>query len=131
MGAEIFWDDEEHTIVRIDYAGHWVWDDFVHATEVSTEMMRSVGGRADLIENMKPGVLPVSGSAVVHGRNALRTFPENMGVVVVVTNPYVRAMATLVVQLNAQYRNKVVLTDTLEQARSMILELRAKDKELQ
>lgn len=127
MGIVLAWEDQEQSVIRVDYSGRWTWEDFFEGITHTVEMMDSVSGRVDIIENMKPGVLPVSGSAINAARNGMRSFSDNLGLVVVVVNPYVRAIGTIFVNLNSEYRERIRMVDTIEQARAMISEQRAKN----
>lgn len=120
MGILVSWDNEANTVIRADYAGHWTWEEFSEGINEAAEMIRSVSYRVDLIENMKPGTLPVSGSVVNYARNAMRTFPDNLRLLVVVTNPFVRAMGTVFLNLNSEYRKKIAMVDSIDLAYQML-----------
>ncbi len=126
MAIELRWDDEAKLIIRENYQGHWTWDDFfAMSTEVAT-MMKSVDHRVDILANMKDGIMPMSGASMSFSKKALAALPPNWGIMVIVTNPFIRALASIFKKFDSQLGSKMFTVDTVENAYQLIAEERAK-----
>lgn len=85
MGAVAAWQDEERSIILQIYTDSWTWDDLYDACRHSADMMRTVEGRVDVITDFThSGAIPIGGG-IIHARNVMSAYPDNWGVLVVVT----------------------------------------------
>src|SRR5262245_51796 len=94
MPVNIYWDNEEKTIVRMEYVGRWTWEELFTATTQSHTMLDEVAHKVDFIhvwlqsDGMPPSVL-------VHAKNLIEKRHPNVGVVVLVwSNTLIKAMWT-------------------------------------
>ena len=126
MPIHIKWDNDEKTILRYDFEGRWTWDEYFSVMKQLTAMMASVEYRVDAIANMKPGIMPTSGSAMSSARTALRKLPPNCGVVVVVTNSFISAMLSVFKQFDREIGKMLRGTTSLEEAYQVIQQERDK-----
>ncbi len=115
MGVFVKWDNPEQTVIRNDFEGAWTWDEFEHAMAESRQLMLGVSHQVDVIVNMKPGEMP-RGNALAYGVNAMRKWPANLRTMIVVTNPYVQAVATVFKQLNRSLTAKMQMVASIEDA---------------
>jgi hypothetical protein len=92
MPIKVYWDNEEQTIIRNDFEGHWTWEEYLSMMTDMGSMMRTVDHRVDAVGNMKPGIMPASGSAMALARASMRKLPSNCGLIVIVTNPFINAL---------------------------------------
>jgi hypothetical protein len=120
MSIIVQWDNDEKTIVRQEYQGVWTWDDYFTALHESDELVASVEHCVDVIVNMRPGILPKNGAAMSNARSAMRSGPPNRGLVVIVTNPFIRALLNVFLKIDRQFAPMVAGVDSIEQARALI-----------
>jgi hypothetical protein len=92
MPIKLYWDNDEKTIARYDFEGRWTWDEYMTVMAELAVMMRSVDHRVDAVCNMKPGIMPTSGSAMALARASMRKLPSNCDLIVIVTNPFINAL---------------------------------------
>ena len=56
---DVYWDDNEKTIVRHDYTESWTWEDYIQAANKTREMMDSVSYTVDVIMDLgERGMMP-------------------------------------------------------------------------
>ncbi len=125
MGVNAIWDNAEKTILRQDFDGKWTWDEYFAASKRTQEMMGSVQHIVDVIANMKPGTIPMNGSALVYARDAMRVLP-NRGKVAVVVNPFVAAMLKIFKNFDRELGRDTYPVESVEAARKLLAENRAK-----
>lgn len=98
MPVNVYWQDDTHTIVRQDYIGKWMWQDFIAASEAeggAIDMMKSVPHLVNVIADYtQSGPLPM-GSAIAQARTVINHYPANWGTLVVVSPQlFVRTLVT-------------------------------------
>ncbi len=126
MPIPIRWEDPEQTIVRYDFEGHWTWDEYFAAMNQIYQMFGSVEHRVDAIANMKPGIMPIGGSAMSAARSALRKLPPNRGVIVIIINPFISAMLSAFKQFDREFGTFLRSANSVEEARLLIQREREK-----
>lgn len=126
MPIQAKWNNDEKTVLRYDFEGRWTWDEYFGVMAQITNMMKSVDHRVDAIANMKPGIMPTSGSAMSSARSALRKLPPNCGVVVVVTNSFISAMLALFKQFDRDLGKLLRGATSVEEAHRIIEQEREK-----
>jgi hypothetical protein len=89
------------------------------------ELVKSVDYRIDVIANMKPGVMPMSGSALSAARTSMTWLPANCGIIVIVINPFVGALLSTFKQLDRKLSDRLRAARTIEEARAIIARERA------
>jgi hypothetical protein len=87
MPITVEWENEEKTIVHVRYKGRWTWAEFMeHAGREAAEMMKTVPHRVDVLADyFESGPLPLGG-AMTQARGAIKQWPENWGILVVVSD---------------------------------------------
>jgi hypothetical protein len=120
MGIQTDWDNAEKTILRSDFEGKWTWDEYFVTMKQVVEMMKAVDHRVDAIANMKPGIMPISGSAMSNARTALSWLPANCGVIAIVTNPFVAALLSTFKQFDRRLGSLLISAKSVEEARERI-----------
>lgn len=120
MNVTVSWDNPEKTIIRYDFEPTWTWPEFYQAVANAFAMTRSVGHTVDSISNFKPNAaLPPN--ALFQFRRAMIGAPKNRGLTVIVgTSPYIRKMVGMFSQFNHSLGKRLVLADSLEDARSLL-----------
>jgi hypothetical protein len=130
MPIHLVWDDEALSIVRWDVDGAWSWEDVYNATLKGAEMARNRPHRVDFIINLqKSGPIPM-GSPLSQTRSLTRYAPPNWGVTVYTPmNAFVRALHGVFVKVYPDVGSRQLVAVSLEQARQLIADSRAKHSE--
>lgn len=126
MPINVTWANQEQDIVFLDYEGRWTWDEYFNAMKQLGQFIASVNHRVDAIANMKPGIMPTSGSAMTAARTTLRGLPPNRGVIVIVTNPLIGAMLTIFRQFDRDMGNLLRAANSVEEGYTIIQQERQK-----
>ncbi len=114
------WDNPERTIIRISYEGRWSWDEyFASARQVYVEIAEQPH-RVDVIADMRTSSLPVGGSALSSASAALRNRPANNGLLVIVTNHFIKVMLDIFKQMNTEMRTMMFGAKSLDEAYQII-----------
>jgi hypothetical protein len=120
MGITVLWDNDEHTVIRYDFEGQWIWSEFFVATGDAFTLTRSVSHTVDSISNFMPGAALPS-DALFQFRRAMATAPPNRGVTVIVGgSTLIKTMVIVFGKVNRQLGARLFLADTLDQARTLL-----------
>lgn len=124
MNVTVSWDNDARTVIRYDFEKQWTWDEFYAAATSAFAMTRSVSHLVDTISNFTPGAaLPPN--ALFQFRRAMYTAPANRGVNVIVgASALIKTLVLLFSQLNRDLSERLILVDSLEQAREVLAERR-------
>lgn len=52
MPIEVVWDDDNRTVLRLDFEGSWAWKDYDHAVEEAYRLVREVTNLVDVMLNL-------------------------------------------------------------------------------
>jgi hypothetical protein len=131
MPVTIQWDNEEKSIVRMQYVGRWTWEELYAATTQSHTMLDEVDHKVDFIHDwLKSNAIPAN--AIVHSKNLIEKRHPNVGIVVLVwTNPVIKAMWTAFsskVYANLTKRYTFWLTSSIEEARDKLTQFHAEEQ---
>lgn len=119
------WIDKDETIALIDYRGAWLWDEAVAANLRVAEMIAAKPYRCDMIGNFRSGAMESIRPATEYARKILAVMPNNLSMIVVVTNPVISMLASVYKSLDPKWGAKIYTATTFEQARDMIIDDRA------
>ena len=119
------WIDKDETIALIDYRGAWLWDEAIAANLRVAEMIASKPHRCDIIGNFRSGAMESIRPALDYARKVLAQMPNNLGIVVVVTNPVISMLASVYKSLDPKWGARIHTVTTFDQARGIIAEDRA------
>lgn len=124
---DLGWDDDNHTILRIDIHGDSRWEQQYVVVDEAVETLLGVSYRIDMIIHTV-GQIP-NGDPIPHLRDAiskLRACP-NLGLVVIVNRrTFYRSIVELVLRLyRAGKQHHGGFVDTLDDARQVIAKSRA------
>ena len=126
MPYELHWDDDDHTILRVDIYGQSTWEQHHETATRIVETMQKVSHRVDVIINDMGGMPP--GNPMSHFRATFSKFGAmlNLGLVVVVNHPsFLIAVVNLLLRLYRVYNHhNGGFVDSLDAARQLI----AKDR---
>jgi hypothetical protein len=116
------WIDKDETIALIDYRGAWLWDEAIAANLRVAEMIAAKPYRCDMIGNFRSGAMESIRPALDHARKILALMPNNLTMIVVVTNPVISMLASVYKSLDPKWGAKIYTATTFEHARGMIVE---------
>lgn len=119
------WIDKDETIALIDYKGAWLWDEAIAANLRVAEMIAAKPYRCDMIGNFRTGAMESIRPALDYARKVLAVMPNNVIMIVVVTNPMISMLASVYKSLDPKWGAKIYTASTVEQAHAMIDEDRA------
>jgi len=82
MGITITWDNEDRTILRLDFAGMWSWEEYDEAVDSAYIMIAQSGHKVDIITNLSRDTILPTDESLRHFQRALRQMPSNVGLTV-------------------------------------------------
>ena len=105
-----------------DYEGQWDWDEFYDVARKVAELMGTVDHTVDIIADFRNSPnLPI-GSSLTHARNVMKLFPDNWGIMVIVSDSHF--INTLVNAFRRIFRGgtgkKTFAVETIEEAYEII-----------
>ena len=121
QGIRVEFDNPEQTIIRWDFRGRWTWDDWYVSVQRVMALRESVIDRpvVPAIINFKySGALPLG--ALPHARATGEFMDPRDYVVIVHASGYMRSMIEAFRLLNPSFRHRILLADTLDDARALI-----------
>lgn len=126
MSVNVSWDNDDKTALRYDFKARWTWEEFDAATVQAFAMTGSVSHTVDSISNFETGAaLPPN--ALFQFRRAMSKAPPNRGITVIVGGSmFIKAMVTTFSRLNKQLGERLLLADSLDQARTLLASRRQK-----
>jgi hypothetical protein len=114
-------DNPERTIIRWDFRGRWTWDDWYISVQ------QAIGLRDLVIEKQVVPILmnfkhsgPLPLGVLPHARATVEFMDPHDYVVVAQASGYVRSMLAAFYLLNPSFRDRILLADTLDDARALI-----------
>ncbi|MEO8606614.1 MAG: hypothetical protein ABI690_01930 [Chloroflexota bacterium] len=130
MPVQIIWDDAEQTTIRFEMTGKWSWDEFYGSYENIWDEVTKVGHRVDAIADVTQTTHVPAGS-ISRVRSYASKRPENTGIIVFAgANSYLTAIMQTVQNLFKTVMQRSIsirFATTLDEARAIIAEARAKD----
>ncbi len=126
MPIEVNWDDEAHTRLRYDFVGEWSWTEFRSAIQQAYDLIGTVSHPVDTIANFKnSNNLP--GGAMSQVKRGLTEGPPNVADLYVANgSAFINTMANVLARVYSDLASRVFITKTLEDARAMSEEKRAR-----
>src|SRR5262249_26247560 len=117
----VFWDNEDKTIIRSEGEGSWTWEEFHQALQEIVEMVKTVDHRVDLVHNHKPDSRRPQGSGMPHFQRAIRIMPPNVELNIFVnTNAFGRAIVSIFTRVYSTQGSRFVMVGSLEEAYALI-----------
>ena len=129
MAANVVWDDEAHSIIRIDLSG-FTWAEYHAAVQEAVQTASQQSQRVDVIIN-NPGSLP-SGNPLPHLRESIHQLGQipTLGTIVSINSQrlpgFVRRLVNVVLHSFGvdEAQTAAGFENTLDEARERIRELR-------
>lgn len=125
MGIELYWDNDEQTVMLAEVQGAWTWDDMYDALyKVKRITDRSpvvLGAIIDLRGAGFPGGSPFSSATYGHGKRVLKLGEGGSGPIAVVgAAPFLRKVFSLFLSLDREKLGHIRFVDTLEEAEAFM-----------
>lgn len=131
MAVKIVWDNDDKTVIRMEYTGRWKWEELYAATTQSHEMMDTVQHKVDFVHEWVRGA-HVPANALVHSKNLIEKRHPNVGIVVLVwSNPLLKATWTAFSKVYSTLVKQYtfIFASSIEEARAMLQEAHAKEQQ--
>lgn len=128
MSIELYWDNDERTVLLLEIDGAWTWDEMdamlAKIKKVTDAATFEMGAIIDVSAGVTfPGGSMFTPTAFEHAKQMLRMGEGGTGPVVIVgANSLIRTVYNAMVQLDPQKMGSVQFAQTQDQARSMLSE---------
>lgn len=123
MPVETHWEAPSQIVVVQEYRDAWTWEDFYHACVNDTvPLMQSVPHTVHIISDFtNSGPIPFGG-AISNARNAVRFYPDNWGLLIIVTpSMFMRSLVnTFRRAYPRDYGLKTYAVNTLAEAHALV-----------
>ena len=125
MGIKVDWHGETKSIIEINCQQSWLWNELYQATDQAAKLMSNVDSSVDILFNctqMPQG----GGSAIAHFRRAMSLYPENWGIMIIISQNYmVRTVFSVFDRVEKRYKKQIFLMESQQEALEYIYSLRA------
>jgi hypothetical protein len=135
MAIDLYWDDDEQTIMLCEFASGWTWDDLFEmlhtARRVTDERDYEVGAIIDLTHGSEiPGGSIFSASTRENARRVLRMGEDGRGPLVLVrAGSAIRTLLKAVAMLDKSALADVYFAGSLDEARTILQRRLARSKQ--
>jgi hypothetical protein len=120
MAIQVVWDNDEKTIIRMDF-DDWQWTDLHAALEALLTLGKSSNEPLGVIVNLeKANVMPLEG-ALTNLQHALSVVEPRA--VLVSVKPIGKAIFDILTKLNPAHRDKVLYAETVDEARALLAKI--------
>jgi hypothetical protein len=123
------WDNDEKTIVRHIFQGHWSIEEIRVSARMAWQMMHTVEHPVHAILDMREGDILPSGGVLAQTSRIATNRPKNAGVIILITrNPIVRTLGKAFRAAYGRFHPNLrfYFADTIEDAYQLIREHGAK-----
>jgi hypothetical protein len=127
VGIAVQWDNAEKTVILVTFEPEWTWRDVQDIDAQSVILYDSVGHLVDIIADVRNSRMILTG-ILSYVRSLLTTnwHPLTGIAVVVGVSPSVRALFDAAALVARKPLERIIFVQTLEEAREMIQQRRAK-----
>lgn len=122
MGIELYWNNDEETVMLVEIRGAWTWDDMYDVLykvkKVSDRSSVVLGAILDLRgAAVFPGGSPFNGTTYGHGKRVLKLGEGGTGPIAVVgANPFFRKVFGVFLAMDREKLGHIRFVDTIEEA---------------
>ena len=128
MGVKVYWEDNEHTLLRYDFVGKWDWTDLYTTLALGLKMEMLSTNRIDVLLDMRHSGA-IGDGAIAHIRKIADKQPPNVGMLVVITpSKFLTALCQAAMRSYPSASLYLRLASTESDARAMIAASRLKDE---
>lgn len=117
------WEDNEKTIIYVQFIDDWSWSEFTPVREIIVEMLGSVSHMVDYIADFQEvDHIPIGALAI--GRSIHKSCIHNEGVAVIVgISPILRMLFQSFTAAYPASKKELVLVPTLDKANQAIIDI--------
>lgn len=119
MPILVEWKGDEKTILLLTFPPRWNWNEFQEATERTATFIAEVRHTIDIILDLKNSSVPISGSPFEAGNAFFKSMPANRGVIIIVTNTFIRSLASIFKTIDREFGALLYPVDSLDEAFSV------------
>jgi ABC-type glycerol-3-phosphate transport system substrate-binding protein len=122
MGIELYWDNDEQTVILVEMQGKWTWDEMYEALQkvkrITDRSPVVLGAILDLTHGASfPGGSPFNATTYGHGQRVLKMGEGGTGPIAVVgANPFFRKVFEVFLSMDRDKLAHIRFVDTLEEA---------------
>lgn len=124
MTIEVNWYNSEKNIISEEYSADWTWEEFYELPKIVPPMMNEVEHVVHIVANFGNNLALPRGNAMLHARNVLESFPDNWGLLIMITQSgLINAFSNLFLKMFPSLGgNKIKLVKSMEEALILISE---------
>ena len=115
MPIQIDWQDSGKNIVLLSFPNKWDWKEFKEAAYQTAALLDDVDHMVDIIIDLKASTIPLVGSPFEGGNMFFKMMPANRGVIIVVTNRFIRSLASIFKTIDREFGSLLYPVDTLNE----------------
>jgi hypothetical protein len=120
---EVQWDNEDHTVVMLEFKGALTWREYDEGVDKTYALMRTVDHKVDVISYMHPSVRLPKGDAVSHIKRAFTVRPPNMRKGLLIGNDlFGEAVVRALIKVKGLLQTYIAV-ESVDAARAMITKL--------
>lgn len=126
MGVELYWDNDERTVLLMEIDGAWTWDELFAVLDKVKKVTAAASVELGAIIDVSAGAIFPGGSvftptALENARRMLKMGDGRMGPVVVAgANGLIRAVVNAAAQLDRSIAASVQFARTADEARALL-----------
>lgn len=115
------WDNAQQTILRIDFARGWQWQDLFHVLEDANQLLDASPHPVSIIANPLSNFVHMPNGIIANIPRLVGMKHDKMNLAVIVGNNHLVKLAVdLLVRLLPQDRNLIHYTTSLDDARTIV-----------
>lgn len=128
MGIELYWDNDEQTVMLVEVIGAWTWDEMYEVLHkikrVTDKSPITLGAILDLTRGaVFPGGLPFAGKTREHGKRVLKMGEGDRGPIAVVgANKLFQTVFRALLSLDPDKLGHIRFVDTMDEAQAFMAE---------
>jgi hypothetical protein len=119
MPILVDWKGDEKNVLLLTFPPRWSWDEFKEATKLTAGFLAEVQHTTDIILDLKNSSVPISGSPFEAGNAFFKSMPANRGVIIIVTNTFIRSLASIFKTIDREFGALLYPVDSLDEAFSV------------
>lgn len=126
MGIGIFWDEQDDSILYMEFVGKWSWVEYRRACDELMAVIAEVDYRIDIILDMRKAAAAPMDSDNDALRESLETSPYNLGLMIAVgADQFTRMIIGLMQKMIPIIQRKVVMVSSYDEAENVLMASRA------
>jgi len=126
MPILLVWDNDQKSILRQVYVGHWTQEDFFASFAEAEALYSSVEHDIDLIIDLRQNQTNPLSMINTFSRTESRVHPNHASVTVVGVNSFIRVLGGISVKLAPRLSRNLAFVATLDEAYAHIRQMRAR-----